>query len=262
MMLIDSHCHLDCPEFEADLPEVVARAREAGIGGMITIGTHLSLFPQVAAIAARYADQNIWCSVGMHPEYVGEEDEALLTPANLIRLAAHPRVVGIGECGLDYYYDNSPRDVQRERFRMQIDVAKTLDLPLIVHTRDAEEDTLLLLKEAGPTLRGVLHCFSSSRALAEAALELGFYISLSGILTFNKSDDLRETARHIPLDRLLVETDAPFLAPVPLRGKRNEPAHTVHTAKRLAELKGVSLEALAEATTANFFSLFTRARLA
>lgn len=261
MRLIDSHCHLDFPEFAEDLPEVVARAHAAGVGGMISISTHVSRFPQVVAIAEAYADQNVWCSVGTHPHHADEEDESQVTPDNLIRLAAHPRVVGIGECGLDYYYEHSPRDVQRERFRMQMDVAKTLDLPLIVHTRDAEDDTLALLREAGSALRGVLHCFSSSRALAEAALELGFYISLSGILTFNKSDDLRETARHIPLDRLLVETDAPFLAPVPLRGKRNEPAHTVHTAKRLAELKGVSLEALAEATTANFFSLFTRARL-
>ncbi len=260
MILIDSHCHLDFPDFQKDQAGVISRAHAAGVCGMVTISTHISRFPAVSRIAEIFAHKNVWCTVGTHPHHSAEEEEVDVTAEQISLLAQHPRVVGIGECGLDYYYDNSPRDEQLKSFAMQLDVAKTLDLPVIVHTRNADEDTLRLMQEAGPNVRGLLHCFSGSTALAMAALDMGFYISLSGILTFNKAEDLRETVRQIPLERLLVETDSPFLAPVPLRGKTNEPAYTVHTAKKLAEIKGVSLEELAQATTANFFKVFTRAQ--
>jgi len=171
-------------------------------------------------------------------------------------------VVGIGECGLDYYYNHSVADAQIKSFEMQIDAALAEDLPVIIHSREADDDTIRILKAAGPKLRGVMHCFSGTRRLAEAALEIGFYISLSGILTFNKSQDLRDIARDVPLDKLLVETDSPYLAPVPLRGKRNEPAYTAHTAAKLAEIKGLPVEQMGEITSANFFTLFNRAKLA
>jgi TatD DNase family protein len=218
----------------------------------------LSKFEQVRAVAE--SDPEIWCSVGVHPhEAAGEGVDA---PAVLVERAAHPKVVGIGESGLDFYYDHSPREAQRVNFRAHIEAARETGLPLIVHARDADAETAAMLREAASDgrLTGVMHCFSSGRALAEAALEIGFYISLSGIVTFKKSDELRAIAKDVPLDRLLVETDAPFLAPMPYRGKRNEPSFVVNTAAMLAELKGVSTQALAEATTDNFFRLFTKAK--
>ncbi|ACI98584.1 TatD family hydrolase [Rhodospirillum centenum] len=256
-MLVDSHCHLDFPDFQEERDQVVQRAREAGVGLMLTICTHASRFEQVWAVAQAYP--TVYCTLGIHPHHA--LDEATHSDvAHLVALAGRPKVAGIGETGLDYYYDQSPRDVQQESFRRHIRVCLETGLPLIVHTRDAEEDTIRILREegAGKGLKGLLHCFSSSRRLAEEALEFGFHISFSGIVTFKKSEDLREIARMVPLDRMLVETDAPYLAPVPLRGKRNEPAFTVHTARLLAEVKGVSYDALATATTANFLNLFDR----
>ncbi len=256
-MLVDSHCHLDFDVFDDDREDMIARAVEAGIGTMVTICTHLTKFDGVRAIAAAHDD--IWCSVGIHPHQVAEE--GIAPAARLIELAGDPLVVGIGETGLDYYYDHSPRDDQRASFRAHIQAARETGLPIIVHSRDADEDTAAILaEEAGHGgFSGVLHCFSSGRALAETALDLGFYISLSGIVTFRNAGDLRDIARDVPLHRLLVETDAPFLAPMPNRGKRNEPAFVVHTARALAELKGVDEAALAGATTENFFRLFSRA---
>ncbi len=256
-MLVDSHCHLDFDVFDDDREDVVARALEAGVGTLVTICTHLSKFDTVRAIAA--AHEGVWCSVGIHPHQVAEEGVA--PAARLVELAGDPLVVGIGETGLDYYYDHSPRDDQRASFRAHIAAARQTGLPLIVHARDADEDTAAILaEEAGQgAYPGVLHCFSAGRALAEAALELGLYVSLSGIVTFRNADELRATVRDVPLDRLLVETDSPFLAPVPNRGKRNEPALVVHTARAVAEIKGIDEAELARATTENFFRLFSKA---
>ncbi|MBV9861676.1 MAG: TatD family hydrolase [Alphaproteobacteria bacterium] len=253
-MLVDSHCHLDFPDFAPEREQVIDRARAAGIGTMLTIATHLDQFPGVLAIAE--AHSGIWCSVGAHPHEAAEHGD--LVAERLIRLAAHPRVVGIGETGLDFHYDLSARDVQERVFRAHIAAARDTGLPLIIHAREADAAIARILEEERPPA-GVLHCFSSGRALAEAAMALGFYISLSGILTFRNAEELRGIARDVPLDRLLVETDAPYLAPVPYRGKRNEPAFVVATATALAGLKGVEPEELAAVTTDNFFRLFRKA---
>lgn len=256
-MLVDSHCHLDFKDFEDELEDVVTRAGEAGVGAMVSISTHLSKFDGVKAVAERF--DNVWCSVGVHPHQAGEE--GVETPDRLIELSDHPRVVGIGESGLDYYYDRSPRDRQQVSFRAHIAAARETGLPLIVHARDADEDAAAIMREEmeqGP-YTGVMHCFSSGRGLAEAALDMGMYISFSGILTFKSAEELRDIARDVPEDRLLVETDAPFLAPVPNRGKRNEPAFVAHTAEVLAEVKGMDRAALETVTTDNFFRLFSRA---
>lgn len=257
-MFVDSHCHLDYPEYEGALDAVIERARRAGVGAMLTIGTELSRFDGVRAIAERF--ERVWCSVGVHPHEAGEG--GVSDTARLVALARHPKVVGIGETGLDYYYEHSPRAAQQENFRAHMAAAAETGLPLIVHTRDADDDTARMLKEgaAGGRVRGVIHCFTSSRALAETALGLGFSISFSGIVTFKRAEELRAIAREVPLDRMLVETDAPYLAPVPKRGKPNEPAFLVHTAAVVAELRGITREALAEATTANFFRLFDKAK--
>lgn len=256
-MIIDSHCHLDYPDLAPDLSGVLARAANAGVGAMLTIGTRLRDFPRVRAIAE--AHPNVVCSVGIHPHEAANE---AADAAALIDAAAHPRVVGIGETGLDYFYDRSPRDQQQTNFRVHIDAAQRVGLPLIVHTRDADNDTAAILKEAAGQgrLTGVLHCFTSSQWLAEQALALGFYISISGIITFKNAEDLRRTVKAVPLDRLLVETDSPFLAPVPVRGRPCEPAFVTHTAAKVAELKGVTRDALAAATTANFRALFPKAQ--
>jgi TatD DNase family protein len=256
-MLIDSHCHLDFPDFADEIDGVVARARQAGVGAMLTIGTKLRAFDGVRAVAERYDD--VWCSVGVHPHEA--KDEPLDEASALIERAAHPKVVGIGEAGLDYYYEHSPRGDQTRNFRAHIQAARATGLPLIVHARDADDDLCLILSEEMTKGRftGLIHCFSSGRKLAETALALGFFISISGIVTFKKSDDLRAIVAGVPLDRLLVETDAPYLAPMPFRGKRNEPAFVVHTAAHVAKLKGVEPAALADATTDNFFRLFTKA---
>lgn len=253
-MLVDSHCHLDFPDFAEERDAVVARARAAGIGTMLTIGTRLDQFPGVRAIAETYDD--VWCSVGAHPHEAA--DHAATTVAELAALAAHPRVVGIGETGLDFYYDHSPRDVQERVFRAHIAASHATGLPLIIHAREADAEVAQILREERPPA-GVMHCFSSGRALAEAALEVGFFISISGIVTFRNADDLRAIVRDIPLDWLLVETDSPYLAPIPYRGKRNEPAYVAATAAAVAALKGVTPDELAAATTNNFFRLFHKA---
>lgn len=256
-MLVDSHCHLDFPDFREERDQVVARARQAGVGLMLTICTHVSRFEQVHEVAQAYPE--VFCTVGIHPHHAAEE-WAHSDTAGLVELTKRPKVVGIGETGLDYFYDTSPREQQQESFRRHIRACLETDLPIIVHTRDAEADTIRILREegAGKGLRGLLHCFSSSRQLAEEALELGFHISFSGIITFKKSEELREVARMVPLDRILVETDAPYLAPVPMRGKRNEPAFTVHTAGVIADAKGLTYAEVERQTTANFLKLFNR----
>jgi TatD DNase family protein len=257
-MLVDSHCHLDFPDFAAELPDVLSRAHAAGVGHFLTIGTQLSRFAGVRAVAETAPD--IHCTIGVHPHEA--EPEQLTSPDVLLREAMHPKVVGFGETGLDFYYNHSPRAPQIANFRIHIDAARTAQLPLVVHTRDAEDDTIAILNEeyAKGAFTGAIHCFTGTPKLARAALDIGFYISVSGIATFKKSGDLRATIAEVPLDRLLVETDAPYLAPQPLRGKRNEPAYVVHTAAMLAELKGISPERLAEVTTANFFRLFAKTK--
>jgi len=256
-MLIDSHCHLDFPELTTDESGVLARARTAGVGGMLTIGTRLDQFERVRAIAERH--DNVWCSVGVHPHEAKEEGQR--TPDRLIEATRHPKVVGIGETGLDFYYEHSPREEQVESFRAHIAASRQTGLPLIVHTRNADAETGDMLEEEHRkgAFPGLIHCFSSGRAVAERALALGLYISISGIVTFKAADDLRAIVRDVPLDRLLVETDAPYLAPIPKRGKTNEPAFVAHTAAKVAELKGVSLAELEAATTDNFFRLFIKA---
>lgn len=258
-MLVDSHCHLDFPELNQELDGVLGRARAAGIGTLLTISTKLGEFERVRGIAEAHPD--VWCSVGVHPHEAGVE-EGGHDAKGLATLARHPRVIGVGETGLDYYYEHSPRDAQARAFRAHAAAAREAGLPLIVHTRDADEDTARILKEEsakGP-LKGLIHCFTAGPELARAALALGFYISISGIVTFKAAERLRETVKTIPLERLLVETDAPYLAPVPMRGKRNEPAFVAHTAAALASLKGVDRDELARVTTENFFRLFGKAK--
>ncbi|MCF3629072.1 TatD family hydrolase [Thalassospiraceae bacterium LMO-SO8] len=259
--LVDSHCHLDFPDFGDELDAVVARAVAAGVAYMVTISTHLSKFAQVKAVAERY--DNIFCTVGIHPHQAATEK--VTSAEELAELAGHPKVVGIGETGLDFYYEHSPRDIQETQFRAHIRAARATGLPLIVHTRDADDDTLRVMDEEyrdGGPFPGLIHCFSAGPEVAEKAVDMGLYISVSGIVTFKTADDLRATVADVPLDRLLVETDSPFLAPVPKRGKRNEPAFTALTAAKVAELKGLSTEDLARQTTDNFFTLFTKAAAA
>lgn len=258
MTLVDSHCHLDYLAAGPERAAVISRARQAGVEAMLTISTKITEFQAVRAIAE--AEPDVWCSVGIHPHEAAAEPE---TSADaLVALAQHPRVVGIGETGLDFYYEHSPRERQASAFRAHAEAARNSGLPLIVHTRDADPETAKILEdEAGKgSLTGVIHCFSTGRELAEKAIGLGFMISLSGIITFRNAVALREIVRDLPLDRILIETDAPYLAPVPKRGKSNEPAFIVHTAAEAARLKGISAEALAEASTANFYRLFTKAR--
>lgn len=256
-MLVDSHCHLDFPEFTEERADVMARARAAGIGCMLSISTRLSTFTAVRRIAEENAD--IFCTVGIHPHEA--EVEVLDGFETLVTAAAHPRVVGIGETGLDYHYDHSNRDAQACVFRAHIAAARSTRLPLVVHTREADAEMVRILHDEYDkgAFSGLLHCFSSSQELAERAIEIGFYISFSGILTFKNAETVREVARQVPRERLLVETDAPYLAPVPNRGKRNEPAFVIHTARRLAEIRGEREEEIAAVTTQNFFRLFTKA---
>ncbi len=255
-MLVDSHCHLDFPEFAPELDDVVARATDAGVARMVTISTRVRKFDAILAIAKRF--EPVYCTVGTHPHNAKEETD--VTADELCDLAEHTKVVGIGEAGLDFHYDNSPRDQQAASFRVHIDAARRTGLPLVIHTRSADAATAEILEEemgkgAFPFL---LHCFSSGAALARKGLELGGYISFSGILTFKAAEELRDIARDAPADRIMVETDAPFLAPVPYRGKPNEPAYVRHTAKMLAKVRGVDEETIARTTTANFFRLFDR----
>ncbi len=255
-MLVDSHCHLDFPELYDDLDSVVARAINAGIGCMLTICTRVSAIPTVLDIAERYPQ--VYAAIGIHPHSV--EEHGVLPVDEIVSWTEHPKVVGIGETGLDYHYDKSPRAMQRESFINHIEAARQTGLPFIVHTRNADADTAAIFDETlkkGP-VPGLLHCFSSSRELAQHAIGHGLYVSFSGIMTFRNSEDIRETARILPADQLLVETDAPFLAPVPKRGKTNEPAFTAFTAARLAEVRGVEPNVIADATTDNFFRLFQK----
>ena len=255
-MLIDSHCHLDFPEFAPEIDAVIARAAAAGVGRMITISTHVARYESYRAIAENHA--NVWFTVGTHPHRAHEEPD--ISVERLVELASHPRCIAIGEAGLDYHYDKSPRDIAETVFRRHIAAARVTGLPLVIHSRDADADMERILRdETGKgAFPALLHCFTSGRALAMAGLELGLTISFSGVLTFKNSQDLRDIARDVPMDRLLVETDAPFLAPVPHRGKRNEPAFVAATAAVLAEVKGVGVEAIARATTDNVLRLFSR----
>ena len=257
MTLIDSHCHLNYEGLVERQGEVLDAARARGVAGFLNISTRQREWVEIIATAERNAD--VWATVGVHPHEADAHPD--LGAAALIDAAAHPKVVAIGECGLDYYYDKSDRAAQRERFQAHIEAARATGLPLVVHTRDAEDDTAdILAREVGRGgVRGVLHCFTGSADLARTALDLGFFISISGIVTFKNARDLQETARMIPSEKLLVETDSPFLAPVPHRGKTCEPAFVADTAAFVAELRGESPEQIARTTTANFFQLFDKA---
>ncbi len=258
MHVIDSHCHLDFPELAEDRAGVLARAAEAGVDLMVTISTRVKRFDEIRAIAE--AHPNIFCSVGTHPHNADEELD--VTAEELVRLSQHPKVVAIGEVGLDYHYDNAPRAAQAQGFRAHIAASRETGLPLIIHARDADEDVAAILEEesAKGAFPFVLHCFTAGEDLARRALALGGYISASGVITFKRSDELRAIFAEVPIDRLLVETDAPYLSPEPHRGKPNEPGRVVHTAAKLAEVKGVSEEEIGRITSENFFRLFSKCR--
>jgi len=256
-MLVDSHCHLDYYT-PVELPDVLSRAAAAGVTEMVTIGTTLAQSERLPPMTEAFA--HLWCTIGVHPHHAAEAP--IPTPDVLAQMTQHPRVIGIGESGLDYFYDKAPRDIQAENFRVHIRAARQAGVPLVIHARDADDDIAATLRQERDREGGfdfLLHCFSSSRLLAEAAMRMGGYISFSGILTFPPSAELREIARDVPADRLLVETDAPYLAPVPFRGKRNEPAWVAHTARVLAEVRGLTPDALADLTTGNFRRLFSKA---
>ncbi|MFN3227521.1 MAG: TatD family hydrolase [Hyphomicrobiales bacterium] len=259
-MLVDSHCHLDFPDFEPERDAVIERARDAGIGHMVTICTRVKKFAQIKAVAETY--ESVTCSVGTHPHNADEELD--VTVEDLVALADHPKVVAIGEAGLDYHYDNAPRDAQAEGLKRHIKAARITGLPLVIHARSADEDMAVILEEAHASdgaFPMVLHCFSSGLDLARRGVALGAYVSFSGILTFKTAQELRDIAAELPEERLLVETDAPYLAPVPYRGKRNEPAFVTHTAKVLADVRGMDSARLADLTTHNFQRLFKKVAL-
>ena len=256
MRLVDHHCHLDFPQFADDLSGIVTRAHAAGVGVMVTISTRIRQLDRLIAISEAFP--SVYCSVGTHPHYADEEPD--IPVEEIVALAAHPKVVAIGEAGLDYCYQKSSREAQAAGFRRHIEAARITGLPLEIHARDADEDTLAILEEArarGP-FPAILHCYTGGEKLAVRSVELGLHVSFTGVVTFKKSEALREIAALVPLDRLLVETDAPYLAPVPYRSKTNEPAYVRHTAEELADVKGVDVEAFAEATTENFFQLFQK----
>lgn len=255
-MLVDHHCHLDVPEFADDLDGVVTRARAAGVGVIVSISMHVRRLADTLKIAETY--DNVFSSIGTHPHYAHTELD--IPVEEIVRLAAHPKIVAIGEAGLDYFYDNSPREAQVQGFRNHIAAARETGLPLVIHARDADDDIASILEEemGRGTFSAVLHCFTGSADLARRGVDLGLYISFSGILTFKKAEALRQIAASVPLERLLVETDAPFLAPGKYRGKRNEPAYVVETAAALARVKGVTVGELADATTNNFFRLYSK----
>ena len=259
-MLIDSHCHLDFEALANDLDGVLARAAAAGVTGMVTISTHVEKFSTYAGIAERYA--NVWCSVGTHPHHA--DQELHIQTDDLIRLSAHPRCVAIGEAGLDYFYDNAPREAQATGLRRHIAAARVTGLPLVIHSRQCDDDmAAILTEEAGQgAFPFVLHCFTAGAGLARTALNLGGYVSFSGIITFKNAEEIREVAKFVPSDRYLVETDAPYLAPIPHRGQSNEPSFVRHTAEKLADVRGISLEQLGRETTANFGRLFSKTGLA
>jgi TatD DNase family protein len=259
-MLIDSHCHLDFEELANDIDGVLARAAAAGVTGMVTISTLVDKFSTYADLAERY--DNVWCSVGTHPH--NADKELHVQTKDLVRLSAHPRCVAIGEAGLDYFYDNAPRDAQAIGLRRHIAAARITGLPLVIHSRAADEDMAAILEEEhaiGP-FPFLLHCFTAGLALAQRALALGGYISFSGIITFRNAEEIREVARLVPAHRYLVETDSPYLAPIPHRGQSNEPSYVRHTAEKLAETRGISLEQVGTETTANFARLFSKTGLA
>lgn len=259
-MLIDSHCHLDFDALSTDLDGVLARAAAAGVVGMVTISTWVEKFGAIAAIAEAHDD--IWCSVGTHPH--NADQELHIQTEDLVRLSAHPKCVAIGEAGLDYVYDNAPREAQATGLRRHIAAARITGLPLVIHARAADDDMIAILEseaEQGP-FPFVLHCFTGGAKLARRGLALGGYLSFSGIITFKNAEEIRAVARSIPADRYLVETDAPYLAPIPHRGESNEPSFVRHTAERLAEVRGISLERLAAETTANFGRLFSKTGIA
>jgi len=256
-MLIDSHCHIDGEAFDNDRDDVVQRAREAGIGAMLNVGTgdpKSNDFRKAVAVAEKY--QDVFASVGVHPHDAKLYDDK--AEAHLVDLAKSEKVIAWGEIGLDYYYDHSPREVQRDAFRRQIQTARRLSLPIIIHSRDADDETVDILTEecSWNGFRGIMHCFGGTPAMAEALIPLGFLISFAGNVTFKKAENLRDAAKVVPLDKLLVETDCPFLTPIPFRGKRNEPAYVEHTARFLAQYKGVEFETFAEQTTRNFLKFF------
>jgi len=255
-VLIDSHCHLDFADFSTDRDAVIERARAAGLKRMITISTRIKAFGSISTLAENY--EEVFCTVGTHPHHAHEETEE--SADFLVALARHPKCVGIGETGLDYHYDKAPRDTAARVFRTHIAAARQSRLPIVIHARDADADVAAILQdEMGKgAFSGLLHCFTASAFLAEAALSLGLFISFSGVLTFKNSQSLRDIARAVPMNRLLIETDAPFLAPVPYRGKRNEPSFVEATAKTLAEVKGVSIQTIARETSANTLRLFSK----
>jgi TatD DNase family protein len=255
-MLIDSHCHLDFPDFESELDQVVGRATALGIGRLVTISTRVKRHADLIAIVERFP--SVYCSVGTHPHHAEEEPD--IGTKELVAHTHHPKVVAIGEAGLDYHYDNSPRDLQEKSFRAHIAAARETKLPLVIHAREADDDVAkILTEETGKgAFPAVLHCFTGGRDLAMAAIRLGLSISFTGILTFKNSQNLRDIAKELPADRILVETDSPYLAPLPHRGRRNEPAYVVETAKVLAQIRGVSPEEIARQTTENFFRLFSK----
>ncbi len=258
MMLVDHHCHLDFPQLAEDRAGILARARAAGVGVMVTISTQIRHLPELLTIAE--ANENVYCSVGTHPHNAHEELD--IPVEEIVRLSEHPKVVAIGEAGLDYYYKHSTPEAQAEGFRHHIAAARQTGLPLEIHTREADADTAAILEEEhakGP-FPAILHCYTGGPDLAARALALGLYVSFTGVVTFKKSEALREIAKSVPLERMLVETDSPFLAPEPYRGKTNEPAYVVNTAKALAKVKGVSVEEIAAATSDNFFRLFGKVR--
>ena len=252
-MLVDSHCHLNFPDFAADLDQVIARAKENSVGTMVSICTKLAEFTEIAAIASKYED--VYCTIGVHPHEA--ESHSKVTAEELIKLAEHSKCVGIGESGLDFYYQHSPRETQIQCFIEHIKAAQATGLPLVIHARNADQEMIEIIKTQSP-FPGLLHCFSSSYEVAKVAIDHGLLISFSGILTFKNAAAVQESAKKIPLEFLLLETDAPYLAPVPERGKRNEPALVKFTAEKLAELKNVSFAQIAEATTKNFQRLFTK----
>ncbi len=258
-MLVDSHCHLDFPDFADDLDGIVARAAAAGVGRIVTISTRVRRLSALLAIAERFPD--VYCSVGTHPHQADEEDG--ISVSELVELTAHPKVVALGEAGLDYFYQHGSRQAQERGFRTHIAAARATGLPLVIHTREADDDCGGILEDemAKGSFRAVLHCYTGGRDLAMKAISLGLSISFTGILTFKNSQALRELAAELPADRIMVETDAPYLAPGKFRGKRNEPSYVVEIAKVLAETRGVSLEEISRQTTENFFRLFSKVPL-
>ena len=257
-MYVDSHCHLDDADFaDEGVDEIVNRAKAAGVGHFLTICTRIVEFDKILATANH--SPLIHCTVGTHPHHAEEDSELNVTCDEIVAYTKNPKVVGIGETGLDYHYNHSPADKQQKVFATHIEAGLAADLPLIIHTREADDDTIRLMHDVGGgKSRGVMHCFSGDRKLAAESLELGYYISFSGIITFKKADELREVVKHVPIERILIETDAPWLAPVPHRGKRNEPSYVVLTAQTVAQLKGIPVEEVAEKTTDNFFRLFSK----